>query len=87
MAEKTKIIVVVPKREFHPGFWSLGLSRPGKAVHFPTGKTQIEVTEEELAELKVDEEKGFLTLVQLSAGERFVSDEKPAPEPAKPPKK
>jgi len=81
MAEKTKVIVVVPKREFHQGFWSLGQTR-GQGVHFPTGKTEIEVTPEELAELKVDEEKGFITLVQR--GERFASAEPPAkPDPSK----
>jgi len=76
--QKQKVVVVVPKREFHAGYWSLGVTR-GQGVFFPTGKTEIEVTAAELDELKVDEGRGFLMLVEVAAGERFVSPDKQAP--------
>jgi hypothetical protein len=75
---KTKVTVVVPRREFHPGYWSLGRTR-GQGVHFLTGKTQIEVTAKELEELREDEAKGFLTLVL--AHEAVPADPKPEPKP------
>jgi hypothetical protein len=84
VADKKKIIVVVPHRDGTiQGFWSLGISR-GQGVHFPKGKTEIDVTPAELEELKVDEAKGFITLVELAAGERLVQPEPVQPEkPAK----
>lgn len=58
----TVLVVVPPRPEPHGGFWSLGRSRAGKGVFFPSGQTEIEVTPEELAEL------------QEEAAERFVPD-------------
>jgi hypothetical protein len=79
--QKQKVVVVVPRREFHAGFWSLGRTR-GQGVFFPTGKTEIEVTDAELKELRGDEERNFLTIVLLAKGERFIADE-PKAAPAK----
>lgn len=71
--QKHKVVVVVPRREFHDGYWSLGGSR-GQGVKFPTGQTPIDVTDAELAELRDDEKRGFVMLVELAAGEKLVSD-------------
>ena len=75
------VIVVVPPRDGHKGFWSLGRTRPGKGKFFPTGSTEFEATPEELAELNEDatpkrvldsgepngqrSHPGFLTVVEL----------------------
>jgi hypothetical protein len=80
--QKTKVVVVVPRREFHPGFWSLGATR-GQGVFFPIGKTEIEVTPAELEELKGDETRGFITLVELALGEKFVQEKPAAAQPSK----
>jgi hypothetical protein len=67
--QKIPVTVVVPKREEFKGYYSLGRSRPGKGVHFETGKTDLEVTPTELAELKEDEAAGFLIVIEYSPAE------------------
>ncbi len=57
--QRTTVLVVVPPRKPHGGFWALGRTRPGHAVHFPSGPTEIDVTPEELAELREEETKTF----------------------------
>lgn len=69
-AEKIPVTVVVPKREEFKGYWSLGRSRPGRGVFFETGRTDIEVTAAELAELKEDEAAKHLVVVEYSPAER-----------------
>jgi hypothetical protein len=56
MADKQKVIVVVPPRPPHAGFWCHGR-------FYPTGKTETEVSVAERAELLADEAKGFLAVV------------------------
>src|SRR5689334_21189122 len=68
-AEKIPVTVVVPKREEFKGYWSLGRSRPGKGVHFEAGRTDLEVTAEELKELREDEVAGHLIVIEYSQAE------------------
>jgi hypothetical protein len=68
--EKIPVTVAVPPRPDFKGYWSLGRSRPGHGVFFQTGKTDIEVTPKELAELKEEEASGYLLVVEYSPAER-----------------
>lgn len=77
----TVVVVVPPRPEPHKGYYSLGRTRPGKGVFFPSGQTEIDVTAEELAELKEEATSkkvmdnsveggfrmapGFLTVIEL----------------------